>query len=164
MYHVAADIVSEALALSRAIPRSLDTRITLPQTKQSSKLAMNKFESAHVCPGSQVFMWRTDRRTEGWERQSDHDPRSDCRHLSRGISADVYPMLAWCWASVADAGPTLIQQTRHIEAKSVYCWASVEDGESKFKQHFFNASCLLGLHRDFVSGISTHTTFQPVLG
>ena len=36
------------------------------------------------------------------------------------------------------------QLTRGIDPMSFYCWADVGDGGSALKQHWVNASCLLG--------------------
>ena len=45
------------------------------------------------------------------------------------------------------------------------CWASVEDGGPTFKQHWVNASCLLGsdlgIRRDLLSPIKAVLLFYP---
>ena len=76
-------------------------------------------------------------------------------------------MLIWCWASVADAGPTTAQQFFNVSSSRdgvvsschsfgggppaktghehvlVQCWPSVSDAAT-LKQHEGNVTCLLG--------------------
>ena len=40
--------------------------------------------------------------------------------------------------------PCISQQTRGIEPMLFECWATVYDAGLTLKQHWFNASCLLG--------------------
>ena len=58
----------------------------------------------------------------------------------------VHTMLNWCWASVADDGPTLIKHcvyTSRYPAKNVdpvlgRCWLSVRDGGQSLAQYWAN--------------------------
>ena len=82
----------------------------------------------------------------------------------------IETMLIWCWAIVCDAEPTsnqhwldvwrwqgrssthkikvyaavYTQQTRGIHPMLFQCWANVFDAGPTLKQHWVNASCLLG--------------------
>ena len=48
-----------------------------------------------------------------------------------------------------------LQQTRYVEPMSFYCWASVADNGPTLKQHWLNVSCLLGHNINII----THDIF-----